>query len=250
MPSADSAKAADARDVGRRGRSPVDLHARGQAGRAEGEVDRHVLQRRPVHRAVEHVGHRRVEPGLHLPDGHGQQAAAGAAGGPQLPGGDQPRLLGGRRRGRRNDAVGRPRPARRVDRVGEVGHEAAPGHGGQHERVPRRRPCAAMPVLPARLLPIPSDASRERLTFRRPKASTPRRSCGLRWRCSRPVDDAWRSPCCVSSDCCWSSGWSSPSLGAVIKGLFWLAVVGLIFFAATAAIGWNKRNNKALPRGY
>ena len=39
-------------------------------------------------------------------------------------------------------------------------------------------------------------------------------------------------------------------LGAVIKGLFWLAVVGLIFFAATAAIGWNRRNNKALPRGW
>jgi hypothetical protein len=39
-------------------------------------------------------------------------------------------------------------------------------------------------------------------------------------------------------------------LGAVIKGLFWLAVVGLVFFAATAAIGWSKRNNKALPRGY
>jgi hypothetical protein len=38
--------------------------------------------------------------------------------------------------------------------------------------------------------------------------------------------------------------------GAVIKGLFWLAVVGLIFFVATAAIGWNKRNNKALPRGW
>jgi hypothetical protein len=38
--------------------------------------------------------------------------------------------------------------------------------------------------------------------------------------------------------------------GAVIKGLFWLAVVGLIFFVGTAAIGWNKRNNKALPRGY
>jgi hypothetical protein len=36
--------------------------------------------------------------------------------------------------------------------------------------------------------------------------------------------------------------------GAVIKGLFWLAVVGLIFFAATAALGWNKRDNKALPR--
>ena len=27
--------------------------------------------------------------------------------------------------------------------------------------------------------------------------------------------------------------------GAVIKGLFWLAVVGLIFFVATAAIGWS-----------
>jgi hypothetical protein len=39
-------------------------------------------------------------------------------------------------------------------------------------------------------------------------------------------------------------------LGAIVKGLFWLAVVGLIFFAATAAIGWNKRNNKALPRGW
>ena len=38
--------------------------------------------------------------------------------------------------------------------------------------------------------------------------------------------------------------------GAVIKGLFWLAVVGLIFFVATAAIGWSKRDNKALPRGW
>ena len=37
--------------------------------------------------------------------------------------------------------------------------------------------------------------------------------------------------------------------GAVIKGLFWLAVVGLLFFAATAAIGWNKREKKALPPG-
>ena len=34
--------------------------------------------------------------------------------------------------------------------------------------------------------------------------------------------------------------------GAVIKGLFWLAVVGMIFFVATAAIGWNKRNDRAL----
>ncbi len=30
-------------------------------------------------------------------------------------------------------------------------------------------------------------------------------------------------------------------VGAVIEGLFWLAVVGLLFFAATAALGWNKR---------
>jgi hypothetical protein len=37
-------------------------------------------------------------------------------------------------------------------------------------------------------------------------------------------------------------------LGAVIEGLFWLAVLGLLFFVATAAIGWNKRDNKALPR--
>jgi hypothetical protein len=29
--------------------------------------------------------------------------------------------------------------------------------------------------------------------------------------------------------------------GAVIKGLFWLAVIGLLFFAATAALGWRKR---------
>lgn len=38
-------------------------------------------------------------------------------------------------------------------------------------------------------------------------------------------------------------------IGAVVEGLFWLAVVGLVFFAATAALGWNKRgNDKALPR--
>jgi hypothetical protein len=36
--------------------------------------------------------------------------------------------------------------------------------------------------------------------------------------------------------------------GAVVKGLFWLAVLGLLFFVATAALGWNKRENKALPR--
>jgi hypothetical protein len=38
-------------------------------------------------------------------------------------------------------------------------------------------------------------------------------------------------------------------VGAVVKGLFWLAVLGLIFFVATAALGWNKRDDKALPRG-
>jgi hypothetical protein len=30
-------------------------------------------------------------------------------------------------------------------------------------------------------------------------------------------------------------------VGAVVKGLFWLAVIGLLFFAATVALGWNKR---------
>src|SRR3954449_3790455 len=33
-------------------------------------------------------------------------------------------------------------------------------------------------------------------------------------------------------------------IGAVIKGLFWLAVVGLIFFLITAAFGWGKRNTR------
>jgi hypothetical protein len=37
-------------------------------------------------------------------------------------------------------------------------------------------------------------------------------------------------------------------IGAVVKGLFWLAVVGVIFFLATGALGWNKRDRKALPR--
>jgi hypothetical protein len=32
-------------------------------------------------------------------------------------------------------------------------------------------------------------------------------------------------------------------IGAVVKGLFWLAVVGLLFFLATAALGWNKRES-------
>ncbi len=32
-------------------------------------------------------------------------------------------------------------------------------------------------------------------------------------------------------------------IGAVIKGLFWLAVVGALFFVVTAALGWNKRRS-------
>ena len=40
-------------------------------------------------------------------------------------------------------------------------------------------------------------------------------------------------------------------IGAVVEGLFWLAVIGLLFFVATAALGWNKRGkDKALPRGW
>ena len=35
-------------------------------------------------------------------------------------------------------------------------------------------------------------------------------------------------------------------IGAVVKGLFWLAVVGVLFFVATAAIGAGKRR-KELP---
>jgi uncharacterized membrane protein len=38
-------------------------------------------------------------------------------------------------------------------------------------------------------------------------------------------------------------------IGAVVKGLFWLAVVGALFFVATSAIGWSKRNGQALPPG-
>ncbi|WP_204261993.1 hypothetical protein [Blastococcus saxobsidens] len=38
-------------------------------------------------------------------------------------------------------------------------------------------------------------------------------------------------------------------VGAVVKGLFWLAVVGALFFAGTAVLGWVKRDQKSLPRG-
>ena len=33
-------------------------------------------------------------------------------------------------------------------------------------------------------------------------------------------------------------------VGAVIKGLFWLAVVGLVLFVLTAAFGWGKRDTR------
>jgi hypothetical protein len=33
-------------------------------------------------------------------------------------------------------------------------------------------------------------------------------------------------------------------VGAVLEGLFWLAVVGLLLFVATAALGWGKRNTR------
>ena len=38
-------------------------------------------------------------------------------------------------------------------------------------------------------------------------------------------------------------------VGAVVEGLFWLAVVGLLFFVATAALGLKKRNDPRLTSG-
>ena len=32
-------------------------------------------------------------------------------------------------------------------------------------------------------------------------------------------------------------------IGAVLKGLFWLVVIGAVFFVATAAFGWVKRDD-------
>ena len=37
-------------------------------------------------------------------------------------------------------------------------------------------------------------------------------------------------------------------IGAVIKGLFWLAVIGLILFLVTAAMGWLRRRTCRPPR--
>lgn len=33
-------------------------------------------------------------------------------------------------------------------------------------------------------------------------------------------------------------------VGAVVEGLFWLLIVGVILFLATAAYGWTKRNTR------
>ena len=33
-------------------------------------------------------------------------------------------------------------------------------------------------------------------------------------------------------------------IGAVLEGLFWLAVVGLVLFVLTAAVGWGKRDTR------
>jgi len=30
-------------------------------------------------------------------------------------------------------------------------------------------------------------------------------------------------------------------IGAVLKGLFWLAIVGIVLFLITAALGWNRK---------
>ncbi|MGY1745367.1 hypothetical protein [Blastococcus sp. SYSU D00695] len=33
-------------------------------------------------------------------------------------------------------------------------------------------------------------------------------------------------------------------VGAVVKALFWLAVVGALLFVATAAVGWRRRDTR------
>jgi hypothetical protein len=33
-------------------------------------------------------------------------------------------------------------------------------------------------------------------------------------------------------------------IGWVVEGLFWLAVIGLVLFVATAVLGWGKRNSR------
>ncbi len=38
-------------------------------------------------------------------------------------------------------------------------------------------------------------------------------------------------------------------LGFVIHGLFWLAVIGALFFVATSVLGWNRRHSVGGPGG-
>jgi len=38
-------------------------------------------------------------------------------------------------------------------------------------------------------------------------------------------------------------------IGFVVHTLFWLAVLGLVLFVGTAAIGWARRDRRALPPG-
>ncbi|SDP81874.1 hypothetical protein SAMN04487905_109232 [Actinopolyspora xinjiangensis] len=38
-------------------------------------------------------------------------------------------------------------------------------------------------------------------------------------------------------------------IGFVVKGLFWLAVVGGALFLITAAVGWAKRDNRQVGGG-
>lgn len=38
-------------------------------------------------------------------------------------------------------------------------------------------------------------------------------------------------------------------IGAVVEGLFWLAVVGALFFVATAVLGLRKRDDPELTSG-
>ncbi|MGY2128616.1 hypothetical protein [Blastococcus sp. SYSU DS0617] len=37
---------------------------------------------------------------------------------------------------------------------------------------------------------------------------------------------------------------------AVLKGLVWLAVIGVLLAGAAAALGWTKRDRTELPRGW
>jgi hypothetical protein len=38
-------------------------------------------------------------------------------------------------------------------------------------------------------------------------------------------------------------------VGAIVEGLFWLAVVGLLFFVGTAVLGLKKRDDPRLTSG-